>query len=259
MRIQKFELQIVTMNCNDINSLLNKMNVSSNVSIGNQNELDRVEKFKLGNHYIRVYSFNEKGVGLNRNNILMRTSSEFVLFADDDEILVDNYENIVIDTFARLNDADVIVFNLREKINKRPLIIKQSRVRWYNFMRYGTARLAVRSKSIKLNGIYFNECFGGGTEHSHGEDTLFLAECLRKGLKIYAVPITIAELGDDRDSTWDDGNLDKYLSDQGVLYKVMSRHLFRLLCAQDAIRHSKKFGSGIMASYKKMIEGANSE
>ena len=28
--------------------------------------------------------------------------------------------------------------------------------------------------SVRENGIYVNQCFGGGTEHSHGEDNIFL-------------------------------------------------------------------------------------
>ena len=59
-----------------------------------------------------------------------------------------------------------------------------------------------KTKNDLIHGIYFNQCFGGGTEYSHGEDNLFLTDCLRKGLKIYAYPEYIAKLTEERKSTW---------------------------------------------------------
>lgn len=38
-----------------------------------------------GNEVI-MYTWNERGVGLNRNNLIMRADAEIVLFADDDVI-----------------------------------------------------------------------------------------------------------------------------------------------------------------------------
>lgn len=102
-----------------------------------------------------------------------------------------------------------------------------------------------------------NLCFGGGTEHSHGEDNIFLAECLNKGLRIHAVPEYIATLTAERQSTWNNGYDEKYISDQGYLYKTISKRWWRLLCLQDAIRRHKSYGMTWRETYDCMITGAN--
>ena len=74
-------------------------------------------------------------------------------------------------------------------------------------------------------------------------------------LKIYAVSQTIAFLSDDRESTWFQGYTDKYFKDKGVLYYIMSKKYYKLLCLQDAIRHRKEYNEKLtwMQIYKKML------
>ena len=222
-------------------SLINKMNIQTDAIIGNQNKkVNSVEEFDYNGHHIKYLNFVEKGVGLNRNNALMRATGDICLFADDDMRYVDGYSQVIEEAFNKCVDADVIVFNLIEPVPTRYIIKKMSRVGKMNYLRYGTARIAVKLKSIKKNGIYFNQCFGGGTEHCHGEDNIFLTSCLRAGLKIYAVPVTIAALTEERKSTWSRGYDNKYIVDQGYLYRAISRKYWKILCLQDAIRRSKR-------------------
>lgn len=235
-------------------TLIEKMNLRTNAIICNQcNEYSYCELDNNGNQ-IKWFSFAEKGVGLNRNNALMRAESDICIFADDDLTYFDNYEEIVKRAYNQLPDADIILFNLKEKEKKRYTISKIHKVNKFNYLRYGTARITIKLSSIKLNGIYFNECFGGGTEHRHGEDNLFLSSCLKNKLKVYAYPQYIATLNDERASTWNEGYDDKYFNDQGLLYKQISRKYWRFLCIQDAIRHYKKYNMNPYTIYKKMIK-----
>ncbi len=245
------QVLVASMHQND-HSLLKKMNIQSNVIVGNQCDFDSIERFKFENYDVMYLNFNEKGVGLNRNNALMRAKDDICLFADDDIIYVDNYPEIIIKAFNENPSADIIVFNLIEKNSLRKQIKRKCKVNRLNYLRYGTARIAVRLKAIKENGIFFNQCFGGGCEHSHGEDNLFLTACLDKGLKIVALPIDLAELTDVRKSTWNNGYDDKYIIDQGYLYRAISKKWWKLLCLQDAIRRHKSYGLSVFNSYKKM-------
>jgi hypothetical protein len=102
-------------------------------------------------------------------------------------------------------------------------------------MRYGAARIAVRLSSIRNAGIFFNLNFGGGTIHSHGEDVLFLKDCLKHGLKIYAVPYSIAELIENRDSTWFEGYNKKFFRDHAALFQTISKRFWKCLCLANAI------------------------
>jgi len=249
------EVLVATMNQTD-RTLVEKMNIQTAALVGNQCSNNSVDEFLWNNKRIVYYSFAERGVGLNRNNTLMRATGDYCLFADDDMRYVDGYEQIVERAFDRHKDADVIVFNLIEHTQTRKRIEKDSRVGWFNFLRYGTARIGIRTASVRKRGIYFNQCFGGGTEHCHGEDNLFLASCLSAGLKIYAVTDEIAELLEERESSWNKGYDEKYIHDQGVLFRAMSRRWWRFFCFQDAIRRHKSYGVGFWKAYSLMVEGA---
>lgn len=233
-------------------SLLKKMHLKSDVIVANQCDFNSVEDFEWNGYKVRYLNFAERGVGLNRNNALMRATGDFCLFADDDMVYVDDYAEKVQKAFERFPKADVIAFNLIEPVVTRHVIKKAYKVGFLNYLRFGTARVAIRLKSIRDKGIYFNQCFGGGTEHSHGEDNIFLTECLKKGLTMYAVPEYIAELTEERPSTWKAAYDEKYFRDQGALYKMISPRWWKLLCLQDAVRHRKLFGCGWMKSYKMM-------
>lgn len=235
----KIEVLVAAINQNDY-SLLEKMKINSDVIVGNQCDKNNIEIFTYNGYNVKYLNFNERGVGLNRNNALMRATGDICLFADDDMEYVDNYCDIVQTAFHQYPDADIIVFNLEEVVPKRYVIKKVEKVGYLNYLRYGTARIAVRLKSIKENGIYFNQCFGGGTEHCHGEDNIFLTECLKAGLKIYAIPEVIANLTEERESTWNAGYDEKYLIDQGYLYRAISKKWWKLLCLQDALRRGNR-------------------
>lgn len=254
-RVMNTQVLIATMNMKDL-TLLEDMNIQSDVLIGNQTEFNRIDELKWKDYNVKIFNFAEKGVGLNRNNTLMRANADICIFADDDLRYCDGYKKMVEDYFIRYPEADVLIFNLKERKIERPIIKRVHRVHFWNFLRYGTARIAIRNSVIQREGIYFNQTFGGGTDHSHGEDNLFLADCLKERLTIYAIPEYIAELKETRKSTWNDGDIEKYLNDQGVLYYVLSKKFWKLLCLQDALRHYKEYKTSWIKSYRKMVNGA---
>lgn len=251
------ELLVSTMYQKNIIELCEKMNIQTNAIVINQCDKFNYEKFDIKDSTIISYSFNEKGIGLSRNNALMRATADICMFSDDDMIYKDNYEQIVLESFSELEDADVIIFNLEEKNQTRYIINKIERVGWHNYLRYGTARIAIRRESIIKNTIFFNQLFGGGTKYCHGEDNLFLTECLKNGLKIYTMPKTIAALTDERPSSWYNGYNKKYFLDQGALYYCISKKYWKLLCLQDVLRHKSEFSSfgTWKLCYKLMLEG----
>lgn len=236
-------------------SILSKLNIQSDTIIVNQCDQNKIECFEYQGHVVKWMSLKERGVGLNRNNALMRADGDICLFADDDMRYVEKYVEIVIHSFKKFSDADVIIFNLIEKNPTRYINTKDKRINYLNYLRYGTARIAIKTKSIRKNAIYFNQCYGGGTEHRHGEDSLFLTACLKCGLKIYAVPDYIAELTEARPSSWNVGYDDKYFMDQGCLYYAISKHFWKILCLQDAIRHEELYGRKWLSSFKLMLKG----
>src|SRR5690554_4377223 len=107
----KIEVLITTINFTK-KKLLEQMNIQTDAIVGNQTNYNDVEEFNFNDNRIKVYSFNERGVGLNRNNLLMRTDADIAIIADDDLRYIDGYEDIVIKMFEKHVHADVILFNL---------------------------------------------------------------------------------------------------------------------------------------------------
>lgn len=252
MRVQ---VLIATMNQQD-HSLLEKMNIQSNAIVGNQCDYDEVEHFSYHGHDIGWYSFAERGVGLNRNNALMRANADIGLFADDDMVYVKSYPEIVKKAFEEIPDADVIIFDLKYPRGGRPPITKIQRLNRRSGMRFGAARFAVRLSRIHLNGVSFNLCFGGGAKYSSGEDTLFLNDCFDKKLKVYTYPAVIAHLHDERESTWFQGYNDKFFFDKGVIYYLLNRNFGGLIAGYHCIKHCKIYRSyGWLNAWKQMYNG----
>lgn len=253
------DLQVLvsTMKQND-HSLLEKMNIQSDALIINQCDTNKYEEFLFRGHKIRFLSFAERGVGLSRNNALMRATSDICLLADDDVRYIDRYYEIILDAFKKNKGADVIVFNVPSTNNKREeyIIPKERRVRFYNCLRYGTFRIAVRKESIYKANIYFSLLYGGGAKYGSGEDSLFIMDCIKKGLKVYACPEKIGHVTHE-ESTWFQGYTDKFFLDKGALFFSLSKRWAILLCFQFSVRHRKMFQSSktLGEGLKLMLKG----
>lgn len=253
----KLQVLVSSMYQNDY-SLLDKMNIQTDAIIINQCDRNQFEDIKYKNNLVKFISLNERGVGRSRNNALLRADSDICLFADEDVSYVDGYEDIIIDAFKKYPDADIIVFNLESTNKQRPIyqITKEHRIRKYNFLKYGTVRIAAKVSSLRKANVHFSLLFGGGTKYGSGEDSLFLKDCITRGLKMYAVPQKIGYVSQD-DSCWFRGYNEKYFHDKGALYYCISNRYSKLLCLQFLIRKRKKLCKDIdvMTAYKLMLNG----
>lgn len=217
---------VACMNQKD-HSLLKKMNISTNAIIVNQCNENKIEEFKYNNNDIKYISLNERGVGLSRNTSMMRAKSDIIVFADEDEIFENDYENIILNEFKKNKKADLIIFNVESINDNRPQynIKKIGRVRLYNCLKYGAVRVAAKTKSIHEKNISFSLLFGGGAKYSNGEDSLFISDCIKSGLKVYCSNALIGKVKQNS-STWFKGYTKKYFVDRGILYRKIFGVLF---------------------------------
>ncbi|MDU6359651.1 MAG: glycosyltransferase [Clostridiales bacterium] len=240
----KVEVLVATMSENE-EKLISKMNLKTNAIICKQCDSYGYKKIIDDKKEVRIYSFNEKGVGKNRNNALLRMEADIALLADDDIRYCEDYEQKILKAFEDNVDADIIIFNLKEKNGERFEITQKHQVRWYNFMRYGAARIAFKTDSIRKKNIWFSLLFGGGTIYGSGEDTVFLSDCLKNELKIIAVPTYIGEILEDRPSTWFVGYGEKYYYDKGALFEKISHKYSIIIIIQFLLRRYFKHKSDI--------------
>ena len=247
------ELLISTFEEKNYAELLGRLNVRTNAVVINQIDRNSSAKMEFNDNVVKIFEFDERGSGRSRTNALLRATADFCVIADDDMKYVDDYASVVEQAFQKYPKADMLIFNLEGegRVTKKAFL-----VRWHNFMRFGTAKISFRRESVIKNGIYFNSMFGAGAPYGSGEDTLFLSECLKKGLRIVAVPITIAKLVNERKSTWFDGYTETFLKNKGKLFACMNKRIAALLCFLILLKN-KRFssGRGFWKAYKLMLQG----
>lgn len=222
-----------------VTDMAERMHLESDAVIVNQTDHFEYEEYMyLGNH-IRCYSFAEKGVGLSRNNALLRAQGDIVLFSDEDIVYDEGYAQKVLREFERHPEADMLLFNIRVGEARATYYTKEfHRVHIWNAGRYPTYSFAVRREKLHAAHITFSLLFGGGAKYSNGEDSLFLKDCLSYGFKVYAVPV---ELGaeTERESTWFHGYDEKFFTDRGVLYHFLYGRLAWLMSIRFLAAHGQ--------------------
>ena len=180
----KLQVLVSTMHQTD-HSLLEKMNIQSDALVINQCDHDCIERFTFRGHNILWMSMNERGVGLSRNNALMRATGDILLFADDDVVYTDDYAEKIITSFKDNPKSDLIVFNLQSQNPSRPeaMVEDEYRLHWYNSLKFGACRIAIRQDAIRQANVFYSLLFGGGAKYQAGEDNLFIIQCLKKGIR----------------------------------------------------------------------------
>jgi len=212
--------------------LAREMQIDSDAIIVSQGEHYGYEALDYEGHQIQYFAMAERGVGLNRNTSLLRATGDICLFADEDIVYEKGYAEKVLAEFANHPEADMLVFNVQAAAGRETYHTKEyGRIRWYNCGSYPTYSSAAKTSKLHHKNITFSLLFGGGAKYCAGEDSLFIAECIRKGLKVYKVPVMIGR-ENGRESTWFKGFDRKFFFDRGVLY----RHLYGRLALPMAFR-----------------------
>ena len=249
---------VSTMNNNNIKKLIQDMQIQADTIIVNQTDQVKYEQKEIQGYKHEIYYFNEKGVGLSRNNGIMRSDFDITIMSDDDMKYIGNYQNIISEAYINHPDADMIVFNVQihENGKIRTPVKKSGRVHFFNCLRYGTVTFTFKTDSIRKKNIHFSLLFGGGAKYSGGEDTIFIWDCIKSGLNVYSVDLIIADVYND-DSTWFKGYTDKYFFDRGALFGTLSKNWSKLLCFQFAFRKKKFFKKEktFSEAYSLMLKG----
>lgn len=225
----------------NMDSIAQTMNLDTDAIVINQCDENSYLEYEYKNHIIKCYSFKEKGVGLSRNNALIRAGADIVLFSDEDIRYVDGYSKLVVDAFTTHPKADMILFNF-DVISERATYHtkKETKINWLNCGRYPTYSFAVKRERLHKANITFNLLFGGGAKYTNGEDSLFIRDCVREGFNIIALPVLLGR-EEPRPSTWFNGYNEKFFHDRGVLYKPLYGVLAKPLALRFLLVHRAEF------------------
>lgn len=205
----------------DAAALIRKMHIRTDAVIVNQCGRYAYEEIADSGHKIQVFSMPERGVGLSRNTALLHANADICVFSDEDIVLAKDYEAQVLKAYKELPDADMILFNVKVAPARRTYWNEDiHRVNYRNYGRYPAYSITARHSALLGANVYYSLLFGGGAKYSNGEDSLFLRDCLKAGLKIYSHTACIG-IETERESTWFSGYHEKFFRDRGVLYHYL--------------------------------------
>ena len=203
-------------------SIIAKTNIQTDVVVINQCNLNKIEEFTFRNSSnnlcrAKIISTTERGLSRSRNMALLNSYGDLCLLCDDDERLVDDYENIITSAFDRHRNTDIIAFSLKHPTRRYPN--QSMSIGMFRSASIGSVQLVIK-KSHKLEMVKFCEKMGSGTGNGAGEENKYLVDCLKLGAQIQYVPNLIAEV-QQTNSQWFHGYDRKYWINFGWTSKMI--------------------------------------
>ena len=246
---------VTTMHQSDF-SRYDDMNLQSDAVIANQCDINEITETVVGGHKVKMVSTDGRGASLNRN-IAMEHSyeDEYLLFADDDLVFADGYEDVIATEFEAHPEAEAIKFNLRftgdgSRTSMKP-IEKWERATRKNMSSSGVWGIVIKRNVLKRVNLFFDESFGPGTANYCGEDTIFVQSLLKRKVRMYRSDKYIAAV-DQKNSSWYEGRTKRYYETVGMVFQRIYPGAAWLLAVRSSYKHSKKDGSGL--SFAEMLK-----
>lgn len=252
----KLQVLIAAMNQTDF-SLVKNMNINADCILANQTDNASGGSFEIDNRKVEVINSTLTGIGANRNLALSRAGADIVLFADDDMVYTDGMAEGVISAFKKHPKADVIIFGCTETDGNGEVVMeyshKNSRKFFANSLRFPSYVIAARRKSLRRKKLKFSCMFGAGSAYAFGEDTVFLAECFKKGLKVYTSSFNIGTSS--KQLKWFEGYNDNFFFTKGAIYKCIYGKFASVMALYYAKKYSKVTGIPFKQIYQIMEDG----
>lgn len=127
---------------------------------------------------------NGSGVGDSRNTVIDNVSTDYLAFCDDD--VVPNYGEILnaVDRMRR-SSYDFFLGRIHDfEGNPRKGYCKSGKeVNYWNIGKVGTPEILINVESLRRCNVRFDSRFGAGSSNPVGDEMIFLADCLKAGLK----------------------------------------------------------------------------
>lgn len=221
---------------NECLELVEKLNIKSDCLIANQNDED--SSFSVDN--LTIVNFSNIGVSNNRNNLLANATGDICICIDDDCPLVDNYEEIIENTFKKYPDAEFILFNGVVTHENNRLIHNKStkRVRNFKDVSYaGGPGIVFKKEAIKNYKLSYNTKVGYPNKIQIGEDSIFIKSIVDSKANFVRSSDVLFVIQDDVDnSTYFKGVTDDFVISKGCIDKIVHPHLFWILKYRYALR-----------------------
>lgn len=194
-------------------SIARRSNIQTDAVIVNQCDRESVEYLTFINKKgeqcnITFICTKERGLSRSRNMAIKNADKADVCYiCDDDEYLVDDYEDIILAAHKRMPDVSVITFSLIRTNYTYPT--NEHKVGIGQILKTSSVQTTFKRKDILNHRIFFDPEMGSGSGNGGGEENKFLMDCKRSGLIIWYVPQIIAEVKSEV-SQWFNGFTEDY-------------------------------------------------
>lgn len=248
--------------------MINHAQITCKAVVINQCNEEKIEYSK--DHKQVVFSTKERGLSRSRNMAIEKSNADVCLIADDDEVFVPDVESRVLKAYQEHTQADIIAFIVEnasgfgEKVrnDKKKYSNKTFECNLLNTLHISSWQISFKRKAIIDKGLRFDTMMGSGTGHGGQEESKFLADCLKAGLRIWYVPIVIARMDDSHPSQWFHSFDQKFFYDRGwATRRFLGYTLSTLYAFYYAIKKHKIYSADIslISALTNMIKGINSQ
>lgn len=226
---QKSDIQILiaTMNQNDFDFLKAMFAFSDfsnfNLLIINQTSPEK----QLFSNYdtVKVINSFESGLSKSRNLAIKNATKPLLIFTDDDVVFQSDFVSHILNAFNSYKKHDGFRFQfLNGKANLAKKYPKQFKEKLSNFeiLNSSSVELAFKRESIHNAHLQFDTNFGLGAEFSMGEEAIFVADAVRKKIKIGFVPEVLVT--HTHSTTGHKTNINSiYFTQSAVFYRIFTK------------------------------------
>lgn len=190
----KIEFLISTMNQKDLSFLdsifQNFEKNSFNAFIVNQCTNIEPKEIKTPDN-IKIISLKDRGLSKSRNLLLRNTDADICVLCDDDLVYHQNCINKIIKSYNDYPDAGIITFKASNPDGLDLSYSYPKKITKHTFataFRIKSFEITFRPEIVRKAGICFDEKFGLGTRFISCEETAFLFDSIKAGIKSYFIP-----------------------------------------------------------------------
>ena len=142
----------------------------------------------------KLVELKSRGVAKSRNAALKYASGKYLIFGDDDIVFDESGIAKLVEYFENHPECAIIMAQTSDETGtlRKSYPTKEAKLTKYNSAKAATYEMMVRLDAIRASGITFDENFGAGAENFLGDEYIFIADALKRGLKGTYLPIRVA-------------------------------------------------------------------
>ena len=152
------------------------------------------ESYVFDSSSAKLVELKSRGVAKSRNAALKHATGKYLIFADDDITFDEKGIEELVAYFESHPECSIIMAQTSDETGalRKSYQTKAQKLTRLNSAKAATYEMMVRIEAIRKANVQFDENFGAGVENYLGDEYIFIADALKKGLQGMYLPIRVA-------------------------------------------------------------------